>query len=107
MLAAQAGQCRRIALRLRRDLRCRGQARGDGEANAVDEIAPRNRHLAHLSMVLRAIIGSAKGRALRIELRSRRPAASSFFGRYLDATILPVPLTWLSSLVQPFVGSSP
>ena len=44
VLAAQAGQRRRIARRLRRELRRRRQARRDGQRRAVEKIAPRDRH---------------------------------------------------------------
>ena len=49
MLAAQPGQRRRIACRLRRNLRRRRQAGRDGQRRAVEEIAPGDRHPEILS----------------------------------------------------------
>ena len=45
VLAAQPGQCRRIARRLGGDLRRRRQPAGDGQGDAIEEIAPGDRHL--------------------------------------------------------------
>src|SRR5262245_2078380 len=55
VLSAQSGERGRIAQRLRRDLRRRREAGGDGQGHAIEEVAARNRR--------HALAKSSSGRA--------------------------------------------
>ena len=70
MLAAQAGERRRIAPRLRGDLRRRGQPRRDGERHAIEKVAAGD--VVALQFCLYVLTG-ASGRQLTIASITKKP----------------------------------